>query len=140
MKQGTAPQTSAAAEGHDPRPVDIATMRGTAQRVLALGEAPPLREDLDQLADTLRGHLNVLVPEIRNRVNQLPAMDPAACVARIGVDEAWRRLHTTTGFGPDAAYRQAERLARSVRSLCDHYENLHPPTIPGTTPMATEPG
>ncbi|MET7715495.1 DUF6415 family natural product biosynthesis protein [Streptomyces sp. NPDC005407] len=33
-------------------------------------------------------------------------------------------LHTTPGFGPDAAYRQAQRLARSVNALCDHYENL----------------
>ncbi|MCZ7460130.1 hypothetical protein [Streptomyces sp. WMMC940] len=32
------------------------------------------------------------------------------------------------GFGSDAAYRHARKLAISVRSLCDHYENLRRPS------------
>ncbi|MGW2559464.1 DUF6415 family natural product biosynthesis protein [Streptomyces sp. NPDC001514] len=126
MKQGTAPQAAAAAQGEDPRPLDLDTMRDTARRVLALGEAPPLLEDLDRLTDILRGHVQLLVPEIASLIRRLPRGDGPACVAQIGIDEAWRRLHTTRGFGPDAAYRHAKKLALSVNSLCDHYENLRP--------------
>ncbi|WP_137991286.1 DUF6415 family natural product biosynthesis protein [Streptomyces vilmorinianum] len=125
MKQSTAPQGTSAGE-EDPRPLDVAMMRDTARRVLALGEAPPLLEDLDKLTNSLRGHISLLVLELRGLLEGFAATDPAACVARVGVEEAWRRLHTTRGFGPQAVHRHAERLARSVNSLCDHYQNLNP--------------
>ncbi|HET6354842.1 DUF6415 family natural product biosynthesis protein [Streptomyces sp.] len=112
-----------AAEGEE-RPLDIATMRESANRLLSVEKAPPRLEDLDTVTSLLRGHVELLVPEIRERLDQLPSDDAPGQVARIGVEEAWRRLHTPPGFGPVAAYAQAQRLARSVNSLCDHYENL----------------
>ncbi|MEU2433252.1 DUF6415 family natural product biosynthesis protein [Streptomyces sp. NPDC007861] len=100
--------------------VDVAPMRETARSTLSAD-----KERLDDY-DELRGCVQQLVPQVRALIARLPTDDAPARVAQIGVDEAWRRLHTPRGFGPDAALRQVQRLARSVLSLCDHYENLAP--------------
>lgn len=128
MKNGTAEQTVPTARGTDPRPMDIATMRETVRRLYEYGvdSASPI-EDLDDLAETLRGHVRLMVPELRALVCSQPPGDVSAQIAEIGADEAWRRLNTTPGFGPEAAYRRARKLAMSVQSLCDHYETLNPP-------------
>ena len=127
MQQHTTPQISTTDGGRDPRPVDISAMRDMARRVLALGEATPLLEDLERLTEILRGHVQLLVPEIRALIRTQSSGDLHAGIAQVGVDEAWRRLHTTRGFGPGAAYRHAKKVALSVCSLCDHYEHLNPP-------------
>ncbi|WP_435601588.1 DUF6415 family natural product biosynthesis protein [Streptomyces sp. C10-9-1] len=103
-------------------------MRDSARRLVNLGGPPPLAEDLDTLSETLRGHIRLLVPEIRAAIRTAPMGDTTAAIAQIGIDEAWRRLTTTPGFGPDASYRHARKLAMSVQSLCDHWENLTRPT------------
>ncbi|WP_256103477.1 DUF6415 family natural product biosynthesis protein [Streptomyces sp. ODS05-4] len=107
-------------------PVDVATLRVTAGQALAAGAGTP-GPGLSDLSDALRGHVQLLVPEVRALARELPAEDAAAQAAKATCDEAWRRLHTPRGFGPDAAWHQARRLARSVQSLCDHYETLNPP-------------
>ncbi|MGW7369087.1 DUF6415 family natural product biosynthesis protein [Streptomyces sp. NPDC054841] len=104
-------------------------MRDTARRVIALGERPSIR-DLDELTEAMRGHVQLLVPEIRNLITGKGLGDIPAQVAQICAEEAWRRFHTTRGFGPDAAYRHAQKLALSVFSLCDHHDNLREPTGP----------
>lgn len=101
-------------------------MRETARRVQAL-DGPPSNTDLAVLVDTLRGHVQLLVPDIRALIRAAPAGDYAAAVALVGVDEAWRRLNTPPGFGQDAAYRHARKVSLSVMSLCDHWENLARP-------------
>jgi hypothetical protein len=101
-------------------------MRDTARRVLSL-EKPPTREDLEMLTAELRGHVQLLVPEIRTLIRAQPAGDLHAGIAQIGIEEASRRLTTPLGFGPDAAHRRARKLALSVCSLCDHYEHFSPP-------------
>ncbi|MEJ8657453.1 DUF6415 family natural product biosynthesis protein [Streptomyces sp. MS1.AVA.4] len=120
MKHDTA-HRALGPQAADREPMDLATMRESARRVMGMSEMQP---QLNELADRLRDHVQLLVPEIRALIAGLPADDGSAGVARIGVDEAWRRLHTSRGFGPDAAYQHAQRLARSVAALCDHYENL----------------
>ncbi|MEU1278542.1 DUF6415 family natural product biosynthesis protein [Streptomyces sp. NPDC005805] len=127
---GPPPPGPAAPEPGSP-PAGVAGMRDAARRVLALGGAPPSREDLERLTDTLHGYVRLLVPEVRALIRARPADDPPARVAQVGVDEAWRRLHTAPGFGPDAALRHACRVARSVQALCDHYETLNPPITTG---------
>ncbi|MDN3297000.1 DUF6415 family natural product biosynthesis protein [Streptomyces ficellus] len=126
MTQRTAPQIQPAPVA-DPRPVDVETMRDMVRRVLALESTDPQLQDLDALTKALRGHVQLLVPEIRAIIRTQPAGDLHSGIAQIAIGEAWRRLHTTPGFGPDAAYRRAKKLAMSVNSLCDHYENLNPP-------------
>lgn len=103
-------------------------MRETARTVQAL-DGPPPAADLTVLLDTLRGHVQLLVPDIRALIRAAPVGDYAAAVALVGVDEAWRRLNTPPGFGTDAAYRHACKVALSVLSLCDHWENLARPTV-----------
>ncbi|MGW7358232.1 DUF6415 family natural product biosynthesis protein [Streptomyces sp. NPDC054802] len=110
----------------DTGPVDIATMRDTARRVLSL-ERPPTRDDIEVLTAALRGHVQLLVPEIQALIRAQPAGDLHAGIAQVGIEEASRRLTTPPGFGPDAAYRRARKLALSVCSLCDHYEHLNRP-------------
>ncbi|MER7814581.1 DUF6415 family natural product biosynthesis protein [Streptomyces sp. NPDC096153] len=100
-------------------------MREAAQNVMTLGEPRPR---LDELTDSLRGNVRQLVPALQTLINAQPAGDVPAAVAQVGIDEAWRRLHTPRGFGPDAAYQHARKLALSVQSLCDHYENLRRPS------------
>jgi hypothetical protein len=101
-------------------------MRDTVRRLYAMDEqAPP--EDIDDITEALRGHVRLMVPELAKVVRSQPIGDITAQIAQIGLDEAWRRLMTPPGFGPDAAYRRARKLAMSVQSLCDHYEGLTPP-------------
>jgi len=124
MQQRTSPPTPAATTGHDPRPADVAVMRETARRLLSIGEVPPLVEDVAELSAMLRGHVELLVPEIEALLPGFPVGDVPAAIARVGAEEASRRLNAPQGPGTDAAYRQAKKLAMSVFSLCDHYENL----------------
>ncbi|TXS55246.1 DUF6415 family natural product biosynthesis protein [Streptomyces sp. t39] len=111
----------------DTAPPDLETMRDTARRMQALGGPPARPQDLALLVDTLRGHVQLLVPEIQAMIRAAPSGDYAAAVALVGVDEAWRRLNTHPGFGEDAAFRHARKISLSVASLCDHWENLARP-------------
>ncbi|MEV4919134.1 DUF6415 family natural product biosynthesis protein [Streptomyces tirandamycinicus] len=101
--------------------LDVHSMREAARRVILMDEPQP---QLGELTAEMRGYVERLVPEIRTLITHQPAGDMPAEVAQVGVDEAWRRLHTTAGFGASAAYRRARKLALSVSSLCDHYETL----------------
>ncbi|MEU2434353.1 DUF6415 family natural product biosynthesis protein [Streptomyces sp. NPDC007861] len=138
MKHGTAP-AEPSYEVSESSPPDLATMRQTGGQIRRMGLPGP---ELKYLTAEMRGYVELLIPEIRRLIARLPAGDAPARVAQIGVDEAWRRLHTPPGFGPDAAYAQAQRLARSVLSLCDHYESLRPAAAPAaqTAPEETSRG
>jgi hypothetical protein len=120
----TREQCSAA--GRDARPLDIPTMRATVRRLYSMDGTATL-EDLDEITELLRGHVRLMVPELRDVIRRQPAGDVGAQIAEYGVDEAWRRLNTTPGFGSEAIYRRARKLAMSVQSLCDHYETFNPP-------------
>ncbi|MET8507545.1 DUF6415 family natural product biosynthesis protein [Streptomyces sp. NPDC004787] len=99
-------------------------MRETARRVLETQGAPSSMEELDLLIRTMRGHIELLVPEISTLVAAAPPGDGPAICARIGAAEAVRRLRRTRGFDPDGVKRHATKLALSVLSLCDHSETL----------------
>lgn len=105
-------------------PLDVETMRATARRLLTDDAEPPAPEELETLTRTLRGHMMLAVPEIETAAHRLPEGDvPRAC-ALACVGEARMRLGFEPGRSLPAGIAHAQRLARSVNALCDHYENL----------------
>ncbi|GGZ62931.1 hypothetical protein GCM10010387_65380 [Streptomyces inusitatus] len=105
------------------QPLDLPTMQGNARRLLVSGGELPENE-LAALTELLRGHVELLIGEVAQRVERSAPEDPAVLVARVGLNEARRRFITPPGFGPDASYQHARRLARSTFSLTNHYQNL----------------
>ncbi|MEU9334334.1 DUF6415 family natural product biosynthesis protein [Streptomyces sp. NPDC048290] len=105
-------------------PLDIQTMRAAVRQLLGEEASLPGEGELETLVLQLRGHLMLTIPEIEQITARLPEDDvPRACAAA-GVREARRRL----SLDPPGAYpvrlAHAQRLARAVHALCDHYENL----------------
>ncbi|MFR9796340.1 DUF6415 family natural product biosynthesis protein [Streptomyces sp. MS06] len=99
-------------------------MRATARRLLAADAEPPSPQELRTLLLLLRGHLMVAVPEVEAAAAGLPRDDvPRAC-ALACVGEARIRLGLEPGHPLPARIAHAQRLARSVNALCDHFENL----------------
>ena len=88
MKHVVAPAPMA--EGHDAAPPDIETMRGSARRLLGPDDAPdvllPAAAELDTLTCTLRGHLELLAPEVEQGAGRLDEESiPRYCaLARVG--------------------------------------------------------
>ena len=107
--------------------VDTVTMRETAGLLLGPeGERralPPVPENLDVLTLALRGHLEVLIPEVERMARLLPKDSVPRYCASACVSEARGRLQAgpSPGYGGEAGH--ARRLARVLRALCDHYEN-----------------
>ena len=113
-----------AAEGRDHRPLDVDTMRASARRLLADDAEPPTVEELETLTLQLRGHIMVAIPEVETAASRLPTDDvPRAC-ALACAGEARMRLGLEPGRTLPAGIAHAQRLARSVNALVDHYENL----------------
>ncbi|MGW1978602.1 DUF6415 family natural product biosynthesis protein [Streptomyces sp. NPDC001889] len=119
MNHDTAPPSSPAAE--EP---DIGAMRMMYRRLLSGTDVPSLPAQLQSLTETLHTYVTELMPRVEVLIRSRPVNDQPALVAQAGLAEATRRVHTPPGFGAAAVYRHAERLARSVGALCDHYENL----------------
>ncbi|MFH9938537.1 DUF6415 family natural product biosynthesis protein [Streptomyces murinus] len=109
---------------HDRRPVDILTMRATARQMLAEDAELPSAEQLDILTLRLRGLLIVLIPEVEEVASRWPDGDVPKMCARACIGESRMRLNLEPGATLPAGIAHAQRLARSVNALCDHYENL----------------
>lgn len=106
-------------------PVDLETMRATARRLLAENAEPPMPDELETLTLQLRGMIMLTIPEVETAAGRLPKDDiPRAC-ALACIGEARMRLGLEPGRTLPAGIAHAQRLARSVAALCDHYENLH---------------
>lgn len=104
-------------------PLDLEAMRACAARVLATDTEAPHSEELETLTLQLRGHIMVAVPVVEMAARALPEFGvPRAC-ALFCVGEARLRLSAEPGRHLSARIAQAQRLARSVRALCDHYED-----------------
>ncbi|MEU0588261.1 DUF6415 family natural product biosynthesis protein [Streptomyces sp. NPDC006132] len=120
--QATVPPTVAEA------PPDIATMRKTAHQVLGPDNAPdalpPTGEELAALTATLRGHLELLLPEVEQAASLLSENSPTRRAALACVKEAGGKLRAPElGFAPLAgSVMYARRVARVLATLCDHYE------------------
>lgn len=125
MAHRTAPVPAGADQ--DQTPPDIATMRATADRLLDPDAAPdvlpPTAAEVDTLTRTMRGQLELLIPDIEGLVGGRPKNVAQYC-ALACAGEARGRLRAEPKAGLSAPVADARRLARSVNALCDHYERL----------------
>ncbi|MFI6695509.1 DUF6415 family natural product biosynthesis protein [Streptomyces sp. NPDC050433] len=104
-------------------PLDISTMTAAAAALLDDVAEPPVGEALILLTLQLRGHLNLLIPELERRCAVAGPRDEAC--AQAGIGEARRRLAADpSSLGP---VRHATLLARSVEALCRHFQRLADP-------------
>ncbi|MFF8329436.1 DUF6415 family natural product biosynthesis protein [Rhodococcus qingshengii] len=98
--------------------------------LLVLAVAAPEKHfegaELEGLAATFRDYIKALIPAVRARACVLPeaSADRAAAMACIGEAE----IRLCLGPGDTDAIRGSvtARLARSVKTLCEHYEQLAP--------------
>ncbi|WP_435215949.1 DUF6415 family natural product biosynthesis protein [Streptomyces sp. bgisy034] len=108
-------------------PADVATMRDTVNRLLdpdgAADALPPTGEELQTLTDTLRGHLEVIAPEVEQAAR---ALAPGAVRHSVlGCTwEARSRLEAQPSSRTGGPVAYARRLARALNALCDHYERF----------------
>jgi len=122
MTKATAQPTTG--EERDSRPLGVKAIRACACRLLAPDAEPPTLDELETLTLQLRGHLMVTIPEVEGAAQGLPEDDvPRAC-ALACVGDARMRLGLEPSQTLPAGIAYAQRLARSVNALCDHYENL----------------
>ncbi|WP_171113952.1 MULTISPECIES: DUF6415 family natural product biosynthesis protein [Streptomyces] len=99
-------------------------MRAAVQRVLARGADPLSDEELESLRLQLRRHIQMLIPEVERAARRLPRGDiPREC-ALTGAGEARMRLRLGPGDTLTVRVAVVQKLARSVRNLCDHNEKL----------------
>ncbi|MGY1583806.1 DUF6415 family natural product biosynthesis protein [Streptomyces sp. MN13] len=99
-------------------------MRTAARRLLTEDAELPSDEELDTLTLQLRGHLMLAIPAVEALADRLPQDDVSRACAHAGVMEARTRLSLEPRQALPARIAHAQRLARSVNALCDHYENL----------------
>ncbi|MEU5793981.1 DUF6415 family natural product biosynthesis protein [Streptomyces sp. NPDC047813] len=112
-------------------PVDTATMRETAARALGPegeSDARPTTQNLDILIGQLRGHLELLIPEVEKRLARLPKEGTARYCAGACAGEARGKLQARPARGPDGEVEYARRLARVLRALLDHFEGPGAPS------------
>lgn len=123
MANGTAQPSAESKPDHVP--LDVPTMRETAARLLSEDAELPSPEELETLTLLLRGMIMLAIPEIETAAGKLPEDDvPRACaLACVGEARMRLRLEPSNQTLP-AGVAHAQRLARSVRALADHYVNL----------------
>jgi hypothetical protein len=105
-------------------------MRETAHRVLGPDNAPeatpPAGDELETLTIALRGHIELLAPEVEEAAGRLPESSPTRAVALACVAEARGKLRAPelsfAGLGGGVMYTR--RLARVLAALCDHYDTV----------------
>ncbi|MFD7409395.1 DUF6415 family natural product biosynthesis protein [Streptomyces sp. NPDC059866] len=111
-------------EAEDRRPLDVTVMRASARRLFAEDAELPSPKELETLTLQLRGHIMLAIPEVATVAAKLPEDDiPRAC-ALACIGEARMRLGLEPGRTLPAGIAHAQRLARSVNALVDHFENL----------------
>lgn len=109
-------------------PPDIATMRAAVDRLLGPDAVPerlqPAPGETGTLTLQLRGHLELLLPEVEEKALKLPRASIPRYCALACADEARERLRTPPAprFGGPVGHTR--RLARTLNSLCDHWEAL----------------
>ncbi|MFF4039674.1 DUF6415 family natural product biosynthesis protein [Streptomyces sp. NPDC001816] len=117
-----------AESGNATVPLDIGTIRETAAILLGPDDAPdavpPAPGELDTLTAMLRGHMELLIPKVAAKAGRLPRDSVPRYCALACVGEARRKQRLGDGCMPPVRVAVARKLARCVKALCDHYENL----------------
>jgi hypothetical protein len=109
-------------------PPDLEMMRESAGIVLGPGSAPeaipPVGDELDTLTAALRGHIELLSPEVEQAAERLPENSPTRACALACVGEARGKLRAPelrfAALAGGVMY--ARRLARVLDALCNHYD------------------
>ncbi|MEU3981784.1 DUF6415 family natural product biosynthesis protein [Streptomyces sp. NPDC026672] len=96
-------------------------MRARARR--ALTEAIP-PDDLDSVVTALRGYAQRLIPDVERLAHEEPSGSAPRYAASVCVMTARDRLRLGNGGTLAVRIAVAQKLARAVTALCDHYENL----------------
>lgn len=128
MTQRTA-RAAAAAERGQTDPPDLVTMRETVNRLLdpdaGPDTLPPAGDELETLTAAVRGHIEVLAPEVEAAARMLTPGSTRRYTTLGCVWEARSRMEAQPSprFGGAPGY--ARRLARTLNALCDHYETLN---------------
>ncbi len=109
-------------------PPDITGMRATVGRLLGPDDGPdtlpPASDELPVLISTLRGHLELIIPEVEAVAGTLDKDSVPRYCAVACVGEARGKLRATASPNPGGDVAYARRLARVLKALCDHYETL----------------
>lgn len=112
----------------DGSPMHLSGMRETVNLLLAPESsafAPDVSsEDLATFAQTVRGHLELLIPEVEHAARNLNEKSIPRCCALACVGEARGRLRTGASHSPGGELGHVQRLARVLDALCDHYETI----------------
>lgn len=125
MQQDTRSATETAGE---PAPPDIPAMRASARILLAEDAELPVLDELDKLALALRGHIQLLIPEVADAAAREPKDSIPRYCALACIGEARNKLRLGSDGTLPIRVSAARKLARVVNALCDHHENLsqHP--------------
>ncbi|MCX4763248.1 DUF6415 family natural product biosynthesis protein [Streptomyces sp. NBC_01275] len=99
-------------------------MRETAALILSEDAELPSIPELVVMTLRLRGMIMLAIPEIEVAAARWPNDDIPATCARACIGEAQMRLRMEPGVKLPQQIAHAQRLARSVRALADHYVNL----------------
>ncbi|MFG1667651.1 DUF6415 family natural product biosynthesis protein [Streptomyces sp. Y7] len=109
-------------------PLDVVTMHDTACRLLEPDAAPDVlpfsADELGTLILQLRGHLQLLAPEVEQLALQLPQDSVPRYCALACVREVRGKLQASPLPGLSGAAAYGRRLARAVNALCEYYPKL----------------
>lgn len=108
--------------------VDVATMRSVVDRLLDPDAAPgvlsPGPDEVATLTLQLRGHVQLLIPEVEQAARTLKSGSVHRYTVLQCVWEASSRLEAEPSQRYGGPVGHARRLARVLNALCDHYEHL----------------
>jgi hypothetical protein len=103
-------------------------MREAISRLLLAEAELPASEELATLTVQLRGHMQLLIPEVEAAAAKLHRDDVPRYCALACLGTARNRLQERPNPHPGGDVAYARRLARALNALVDHSENLTAPS------------
>ncbi|GGN46846.1 DUF6415 family natural product biosynthesis protein [Streptomyces fuscichromogenes] len=139
MSHATASPPGTAEAEHSALPPDVRAIRLSTILLLSMdtATATPADEDprdavrrhfsgpeLAELATGYRTHIETLIPAVQARAELLPSRHPNRVSAMLCIGVARDQLRLGPGDSDAIRSAVATKLARSVQSLCRHYDRL----------------